>query len=80
MRNSERLLNWQLVTVTREILPLYPSGQFSAIASSPMLKLQFEIWMSFAGPSKCNPSVLTPVLLNTHPEMLTLPTLESRMW
>src|ERR1022692_3918537 len=97
----DQLLNVQLLTATREmlpewpsgqfsaidgrrlnreILPEWPSGQFSAIESSPVLKSQFEIVMSFAGPSKWSPSVLKPLLSITHPDTATWPTFESRIW
>src|ERR1035438_7504290 len=76
----DQLLNVQLLTATREMLPEWPSGEFSAIESSPVVKSQFEIVMSFAGPSKCSPSVLKPWLFITHPDTATLPTFESRMW
>src|SRR5579864_6495253 len=76
----EKLLKVQFVTVTRDMFPEYPSGQFSAIESSPLAKSQPEIVMSFEGPSKCSPSVLKPRLFSTQPETLTLPTFENRIW
>ena len=57
----------------------FPSGQLSAIASSPQVKLWFEIVISFAGPSKCTPSVLGALLFVVHPDTVTCPTFESRM-
>src|SRR5215467_3062996 len=48
--------------------------------SSPVLKSQREILISLADPSKCNPSVLAPLLHNTHPDTVTCPTFESLTW
>src|SRR5581483_8674842 len=77
-RMRDMPLKVQSETVTREMLPECPSGQLSAMESSPVEKWHPEIAMSFAGPSKWIPSVLKPRLCITHPDILTLPTLESR--
>src|ERR1700733_14001677 len=50
-RIREVLFTLQLLTVTREMSPLSPSGQLNAIASSSVVMLQFETAMSLAGPS-----------------------------